>query len=372
MYFWQVRDLEHQLAEERKTRLKQETRALTVASTQSKAMPSYRQPPLKSIAEKKPPLCPSKPRQPLRRITNFLPPPSPSYRTVSKGPILAVDKENIARAGAAANTKSLMKPRRISIATGRAPPSTGQVFQPRRRVSIATLRPESNLHMSTPLRADSLLQNASSVSRQSFVKDPRKARYSRLFSPMPALRGASETTPVAMKSSSKFMGSPPTQQLGSWKPKHPTVVALQRKSIVWSPLKWRGMKNMKRPSLLPSRPSSEVQWRNSCTLALNILKIVCVLLTSPLFLVQDRHLGRSIIHVHRQWHFEETWMVIGLDWRNLAAVDCNSPSCACWFHFVIARHNHLLFLLLFFLPLLLTLFQNTSKLQSSRSRFIRW
>ncbi|KAF8038777.1 hypothetical protein BT93_B1356 [Corymbia citriodora subsp. variegata] len=254
-----VRDLEHQLTEERKTRLKQETRALTVASTQSKAMPSYRQPPLKTIAEKRPPLVPSKMRQPLRRITNFLPPPSPSYRSVSKGPIFAVDKENIARAGAAANSKSLMKPRRISIATGRAPPSTGQVFQPRRRVSIATLRPESNLHLSTPLRTNSLLPNASSVNRQSFVKDPRKARYSRLFSPMPGVKPASETTPVAMKSSSKFMGSPPTQQVGSWKPKHPTVVALQRKSVVWSPLKWRGMKNMKRPSLLPSRPSSEMQ-----------------------------------------------------------------------------------------------------------------
>ncbi|XP_030545551.1 kinesin-like protein KIN-14S [Rhodamnia argentea] len=251
-----VRDLEHQLAEERKTRLKQETRALTVASTQSKAMPSCRQPPLKTIAEKRPPLGPpSKLRPPLRRITNFLPPPSPSYRAVSKGPILAVDKENIARA---ANTKSLMKPRRISIAIGRAPPS-GQVFQPKRRVSIATLRPESSLHLSTPLHRNSLLQNAGSANRQSFVKDPRKARYSRLFSPMPGLRGASETTPVAMKSSSKFMGSPPTQQVGSWKPKHPTVVALQRKSIVWSPLKWRGMKNMRRPSLLPSRPSSEVQ-----------------------------------------------------------------------------------------------------------------
>ncbi|KAL3750153.1 hypothetical protein ACJRO7_011174 [Eucalyptus globulus] len=245
-----VRDLEHQLAEERKTRLKQETRTLTVASTQSKAMPSYR--PMKTIAEKKPPLVPSKMRPPLRRITNFLPPPSPSYRTVSKGPTLAVDKENIARPGAAANSRSLMKPRRISIATGRAPPSTGQVFQPRRRVSIATLHPESNVHLSTPLRTNSHLPNNSSVSRQSFVKDPRKARYSKLFSPMPGLNGASETTPVAMKTSSKFMGSPPTQQVGSWKPKHPTVVALQRKSIVWSPLKWRGMK--KRPSLLPSRP----------------------------------------------------------------------------------------------------------------------
>lgn len=252
-----VRDLEHQLAEERKTRLKQETRSLTVASSQSKAMPSYRQPPLKTIAEKKPPLVPSKLRPPLRRITNFLPPPSPSYRTVSKGPTLAVDKENITRPGAAANSRSLMKPRRISIATGRAPPSTGQVFQPRRRVSIATLHPESNVQLSTPLRTNSLLPNNSSVSRQSFVKDPRKARYSKLFSPMPGLKGASETTPVAMKTSSKFMGSPPTQQVGSWKPKHPTVVALQRKSIVWSPLKWRGMK--KRPSLLPSRPFPEMQ-----------------------------------------------------------------------------------------------------------------
>ncbi|KAK2630897.1 hypothetical protein EUGRSUZ_L03767 [Eucalyptus grandis] len=102
------------------------------------------------------------------------------------------------------------------------------------------------------------------------------------------------------------MGSPPTQQVGSWKPKHPTVVALQRKSIVWSPLKWRGMK--KRPSLLPF--SSFFLKCNDVTcasaqslpwiLALNILKIVCVLLTSQLFFGQDRHFWRFIMRVHRQ------------------------------------------------------------------------
>ncbi|KAK2632448.1 hypothetical protein EUGRSUZ_L01545 [Eucalyptus grandis] len=148
---------------------------------------------MKTIAEKKPPLVPSKLRPPLRRITNFLPPPSPSYRTVSKGPTLAIDKENIARPGAAANSRSLMKPRRISIATGRAPPSTGQFSEP-----------------------------------AIICKGPTEGSVFQTFLPNAWIEGSIGNDAVAMKTSSKFMGSPPTQQVGSWKPKHPTVVALQR------------------------------------------------------------------------------------------------------------------------------------------------
>lgn len=256
--FQQVRDLENQLAEERKTRLKQETRAFAAATAQPSGFSSLKQAALKTITEKKPPLAPSKVRLPLRRISNFLPPPSPvPPRKAGTAnhliPASAGGKENITKTTmAATNTKNLMKPRRFSVAVRPLPSTTTQAIQPRRRVSIATIRPESNTYMTTPLHSSaSRFKNGTAMGRQSFVRDPRKARYSRLFSPMPELRTAGETTPTAaMRSSSKFMGSPPTQA-GSWK-KHPTVVALQRKPLVWSPLKLRGMKNNRRPSLLPS------------------------------------------------------------------------------------------------------------------------
>ncbi|KAJ4719475.1 Kinesin-like protein [Melia azedarach] len=257
-----VRDLENQLAEERKIRIKQETRAFAAAPTQASALSSAKQLVVKTRTEKKPPLGPSKTRLPLRRITNFMPPP-PSPRppkqttTMRRTTAMAAtdDKENTRTM---TNMKKLTIPRRISIAV--RPPSsatatvTTQVIQPKRRVSIATLRPDNtNSHMTTPLL--SRHQNGSAVGRQSLMRDPRKARYSRLFSPLPEFNTAPESTPTAIRCSSKFMGSPPSQAPGSWKPKHPTVVALQKKTLVWSPLKLKGMKNYRR-SLLPSQTSN--------------------------------------------------------------------------------------------------------------------
>lgn len=249
-----VKDLENQLAEERKARIKQETRAFAATSSQT----TLKQTTVKTKTEKKPPLAPSKMRMPLRRISNFMPPPSPrppQKKNTMRTTMAATDcKENNHRTTMAAptNAKMLMIPRRMSTAV-RPTPSTTQAIQPKRRVSIATLRPETNSHMTTPLHTYlSRHQNGNANGRQSLVRDPRKARYSKLFSPMPELNTALESTPTAMGCSSKFMGSPPTQAPGSWKPKHPTVVALQRKTLVWSPLKVRGMKNYRR-SLLPSQ-----------------------------------------------------------------------------------------------------------------------
>ncbi|KAB1202262.1 Kinesin-4 [Morella rubra] len=261
-----VRDLENQLAEERKTRLKQEARTFAATSTQPSALSSLKQAGRRSTREKKPPLAPSKLRLPLRRITNSLPPPSPippkKTGMTSLVPASAGGgKENIPTTTMpATNTKILMKPRRFSVAMRPPPPATTtHVLQPRRRVSIATFRPESNPHMTTPLHnSASRFRNESALGRRSFVRDPRKARYSRLFSPLPETRRAAETTPIAVRSSSKFMGSPPTQADSS-KWRHPTVVALQRKPVVWSPLKLRGVKNSRKPSLLPSRPLTDMQ-----------------------------------------------------------------------------------------------------------------
>lgn len=200
-------------------------------------------------------------RMPLRRISNFVPPQSPrppqKKNTMRTTMAASEGKENTQRTTMTAptaptNAKMLMIPRRMSIAV-RPTPSTTQAIQPKRRVSIATLRPETSSHMTTPLHTSlSRHQNGNAIGRQSLMRDPRKARYSKLFSPMPELNTALESTPTAMRCSSKFMGSPPTQAPGSWKPKHPTVVALQRKTLVWSPLKARGMKNYRR-SLLPSQ-----------------------------------------------------------------------------------------------------------------------
>ncbi|TYJ11637.1 hypothetical protein E1A91_A11G290400v1 [Gossypium mustelinum] len=242
-----VRDLESQLAEERKTRLKQETRAFSAAAAAS-TRSFLRQETEKTKMEKKPPLVPTKLRQPLRKITNFMPPasPMPTNRKTTRITMASVPeaKEN--------NLKTMMAPRRNSIAV-RPPTTTTAVRQPKRRVSIATFRPDS--HMTTPLRSStSGFNHSSTMDRPSLMRDPRKARYSRLFSPLPKLPNPSETTPAAMRSSSKFMGSPP-MQVGSWKPKHPTVVALPRKSLVWSPLKLRG--TQRKQSFLPLRPSAE-------------------------------------------------------------------------------------------------------------------
>ncbi|KAK8536103.1 hypothetical protein V6N13_027532 [Hibiscus sabdariffa] len=251
-----VRDLENQLAEERKTRLKQETRAFAAASTR---------PPLRQVAEnikteKKPPLCPSKARLPLRRISNFVPPASP-LATIRKTPRISMaassnDKENHSET-VMANRKNLLKPRRSSIAI-KPPTANTQVLQPKRRVSIATLRPDS--HMTTPLQRSASGFNNSTMDRPSFARDARKVRYSRLFSPLPEFsRNPSETSPTAVRSSRKFMGSPlAAAQAGSWKPRLPTVVALQRKSLVWSPLKLKGIQSSyRKSSFFPLRPTSE-------------------------------------------------------------------------------------------------------------------
>ncbi|KAK1352015.1 Kinesin motor domain-containing protein [Heracleum sosnowskyi] len=251
-----VRDLEHQLAEERKARQKQETRALATVSAQpSTLLSSIREVP-NSKAENKPPLAPARMRLPLRRISNFMPQsPVPTYKPrTSLLPVSKDDKENLSRASSTKAATFL--PRRGSIAV--KPPSQAkpQAIQPKRRASIATFRSESSSNMTTPLNTSSTrLRKDRVMGRQSFVWDPQRVwRTSRQQSPLPQSRDASratvEGTPAAGSRSSKFMGSPPSQ-IGSWKPKHPTVVALQRKPLIWSPLKSRGFKTNRR-SMLPS------------------------------------------------------------------------------------------------------------------------
>lgn len=251
----QVRDLENLLADERKTRIKQENRALASLATQSTALASNQAAEQKPPTDnKKPPLAPSKLRLPLRRISNnnYMPAPSPANKkSMSYLPVLRENKENVSRPlqrESNNRTKPVLRARRGSIAvrpSSSQAAATAQVLQPKRRASIATFRPESNSNMSTPLpNSSARLRPDRAMGRQSFVWDPQRVwRTSRVSSPLPQV----EATPIGPRSS-KFRGSPPSA-VGSWKPKHPTVVALQKKQLVWSPLKLRGMKN-KRNSML--------------------------------------------------------------------------------------------------------------------------
>ncbi|GFQ02950.1 kinesin-4 [Phtheirospermum japonicum] len=245
-----VRDLENQLAEERKTRLKQETRALEKLSVSTQPTLSATS---QAQTDKKPPLAPSKLRLPLRRISNLMPVSSPVPSKKNNTlflPLVNEDKENnTSRAPQLKENKSRpnLKPRRGSIAVRPSPATTNQVVPPKRRASIATLRPESNMNMmTTPIQRSSVKSKTDRiVGRQSYVWDPQRVwRTSRVSSPLPQSRDVSaatiEATPAGRASiSSKFRGSPPSQTAaaGSWKPKHPTVVALQKKHLVWSPLK---------------------------------------------------------------------------------------------------------------------------------------
>ncbi|CAH2044538.1 unnamed protein product [Thlaspi arvense] len=264
-----VRDLEFQLAEERKTRMKQESRALATASSSSTSRQLRETLPV--ITENKPPLAPTRSmRMPLRRITNFMPQQPSQAPSKRFSDATCKENNNNNRRSSSMDVNTLMKPRRSSVAFRPAPPPSSmdvntlmkprrssiafrpappplaiasgnkKTLQPRRRVSIATLRPEPS--------ASSSYMNMTTPSRPSFSSfrggNPRKARYSKLFSPDRNL-----VTPNATKSS-RFMKSP----LGgsSWKPSHPTVVALQKKTVVWSPLKFKN----RRPSFVAMRGSS--------------------------------------------------------------------------------------------------------------------
>ncbi|GAB2277497.1 Kinesin-like protein KIN-14S [Dionaea muscipula] len=251
-----VRDLESQLTDERKIRLKQESKAIAAAAAKPPTLIPQAQ---KRTTDKRPPRGPSKMRLPLQRISNLIPSPTPADNAkLQTGiPTLAEDKENAygTMSTASSNTRDLMRPRRVSIVMRPPPQAAALIPLPKRRVSIATLRHEPNPLIGTPVNAQSKHDTAS-MRRQSFLKEPsRVRRFSKIFSPLletrPVAGSLVEATPVFRKNSSKFLKSPPTQQIGSWKPKLPTVIALQKKTLVWSPLKMRGMKNHRKSSIFP-------------------------------------------------------------------------------------------------------------------------
>ncbi|KAM0040497.1 putative minus-end-directed kinesin ATPase [Helianthus debilis subsp. tardiflorus] len=232
-----VRDLENQLAEERKTRQKQENRALAVASSHS-LLSSMKQSP-STISEKRPS---SKMRLPLRRISNFMPSPVTTQipRPFTASRFSNEDKEN--RSRPASNFKPLSRALQGSF--------TSQI-KPKRRASVGTFHSEpSSSTMTTPISRSSAaprLRSDRVVGRQSFMWRTSRVQRSPLC-PSSAFRSMTvEATPVAATRSSRFMGSPHSHIVGSWKPKHPTVVALQQKQLVWSPLKYRGTKGVRKP-----------------------------------------------------------------------------------------------------------------------------
>ncbi|KAL9318499.1 hypothetical protein ACSQ67_015016 [Phaseolus vulgaris] len=258
-----VRDLENQIAEERKHRLKQESRALAAVSAQP-SLSSQHTKAQTTVTDKKPPLNPSKLRQPLRKITNSLPPQCP-LRSKSYTTFMNEKENNVRRASMVTNSVRPSAPsttgqffqarRRVSVAVRPPSTSTTQVIQPRRRVSIATLPSHTTSGMSTPLRASAAFRVTSGSSQQSRIRCQRKDRYSSLFVPLPELRESMMTTPLSVRSSSKFMMNSPTQadsrMMGPTR--NQPVLALQRKPVVWSPLKLRTMN--RKSSLLPYRPT---------------------------------------------------------------------------------------------------------------------
>ncbi|CAI8615465.1 unnamed protein product [Vicia faba] len=244
-----VRSLENQIAEERNIRLKQEGRSITAEKTIKRTS-----------------LIPLE-RPPLRAINNSLPPrPTSERRTFSCSSSLQ-GKENNDRMTSMAPRRrvsiaakppahQLLPRRRVSLATlhpetnslhastsqftrgSNTPPA--HLLQPRRRVSLATMHPETNsLHAST-----SQFTNGSN-NHQPMIRNQRKARYSSLFSPIST--STTETTPSLNKSSSsRFAGSPTQAADSRMRARHPTVIALQRKSVVWSPLKRRGVESSRK------------------------------------------------------------------------------------------------------------------------------
>ncbi|KAI7745424.1 hypothetical protein M8C21_012920, partial [Ambrosia artemisiifolia] len=199
-----VRDLENQLAEERKTRQKQENRALAAASSHS-SLSSLTQG-LSTISEKRPPLGPSsKMRLPLRRISNFMPAhPSPAASQKPKSfshNLTNEDKENLSRTSS--SMKPLSRARRGSIAVKPAAATlTSQILKPKRRASIATtFQSETNSSssmMTTPImrhNAAPRMRNDRVVGRQSFVWDPQRVwRTSRTQSPLGPAKGPTTTS----------------------------------------------------------------------------------------------------------------------------------------------------------------------------------
>ncbi|KAF9606404.1 hypothetical protein IFM89_025093 [Coptis chinensis] len=253
-----VRDLENQLAEERKVRLQQENRAGAAAAAKTSVMSTMQQG-QRVQNMKKPPLGSSKMRPPLRGITNFLPPPSPipPSKTGIALPTIAsrMEKENGLETSRIDN-KVMRRPGRVSIAGNFAMErmQVNQAKSKRQRVSIATIPSyTSSLSVMNPIDTSTARpKNGGIMARRSFAKEAR--RISRIFTPLPELTSSDasgEATPTVIRS--KFLGSPPGQQYaGSWKSKYPTMVALQRRPLVWSPLKQK-IQRHERKSLPPSR-----------------------------------------------------------------------------------------------------------------------
>ncbi|XXG83520.1 hypothetical protein AAC387_Pa10g1255 [Persea americana] len=224
-----VRDLESQLADERKARLQQENRA-----------PKEQ----KGLAEKRPPLFPSKLRQPLGRITNTLPPSIPNRTSMILNTIKE-EKENMSmtKPTVSPTFKPPMRARRISLAASVRPTS----MQPKKqRVSIAVIQPGmhrlSSALNNRPDRPEHSRPNNGTAARQSFMRDPR--RRSRIFSPL--LESTISATPQNRRNSSitssasKLFSSP---MQSSWRPKIPIISSPQPSRFVPSPLSLRGLKN---------------------------------------------------------------------------------------------------------------------------------
>jgi len=207
---WQVRDLENQLADQKKA--------------QAQVGRKYPNPAKYS----KPPLAPIKERQPLSRITNRLP-PAGSRRSNITTMRAFENKENILetkKSTSIGQTNTLKKARRISL----SPIVQSIPVQPKRRASIAILPSDAEKHQ--------LQHTTSGATQLSQLRVPRRMSVT-TFVPLPRTPLRAAATPdgkgIRFSSSSKYC-SPPNMQV-VWKSKIPTfaVSPRQRLHLVSSP-----------------------------------------------------------------------------------------------------------------------------------------
>ncbi|CAH9073699.1 unnamed protein product [Cuscuta epithymum] len=242
-----VLHLEKKLVEEKKKqlKLKQENRVSAAVSNQSSsALPSLNQTRMMAArTERKPPLA-LRPRLPLQKITHLVPQQPSSVLHPRRSLLLPTVYEDKENAIMASKDNTDVKARQDTHAIKSIPTQATnlQVKQPTRRASMATLRPpESGMIVPAKNSAVRPRNDGPSMGRQSFVWDPQRVwRTSKVLSPKledeksSAASVLHEAPPVVSRCS-KPLGSP----------RLPTVVALQKKRLVWSPLKMKAYAGLK-------------------------------------------------------------------------------------------------------------------------------
>ncbi|MQL73800.1 hypothetical protein Taro_006157, partial [Colocasia esculenta] len=211
-----VRELESQLAEERRAKVDQ---------LEAKDSTRYHKPPLPPP----PPRQRQRQRQPLSRISGNLPPAAPRR---SLAPTSAFEnKENISVAKKKSDNPGPMKPlkaRRILL----APVVRSAAAQPKRRASIAVMSSAGHAFAAPP--GESRGQQHSSSCQASVLKIPRRRSVMAFAMPSTPLAAARSpdvrATPGSVATASRFLSPPQNQmQQPMWRSRIPTAASPWRR-----------------------------------------------------------------------------------------------------------------------------------------------